>query len=512
MKSRWSLLIALVVIASMLLGACAQATPAPAVVEPTKAADPTQAPAATDAPTAAPTAKVEPVTITYWDWFKDQSPAFDQAIAEFEAAYPNIKIKRELPATEMGEALNLANQSGNMPDVFLVPTDNVIAIKEQIDQGWMRPLNDLPGFDEWLKTFPEWETVRVEGNNTFDGKTYTLPNNVNSPWVVMFVNTGLYKQAGLRVPEDLPKTWDQVLANSRVIKEKTGRFGFNLGGKDAWYAGISFWACNLSNGLGYVMQGYGFDPRLGRYDAQNNGCIKSVIKGILQARDEGLIPPDAVSVGVDQVQNDFPTQNGAAHIFTGSWVVSGCRTSNPEFTDFTALPLPTFGTDKQGGYFYFSPGGRYLAISPTSQHPNEAFEFVKWIYGPSFGKAMAETGNGVTLFTPKPWDSYAKTDAERNMLNMDVLSIPGPDPLLRNPAFSNVKASAQGDDLNAMIIGFYVNQLKLEDLDKLLVDYDARFNAGLEQAVKDAQAAGAKVSMDDLKFSDWDPMKAYINK
>ncbi len=507
-RNAYSLCVLLLAI-SLFLSACSQAatpaTPAATSVE-QPATESTSVP--TDAPTAAPTA--EPVTITYWDWWKDQSPAIDRAIAEFEAAYPNIKVKRDIPATEMQSALNLAYQSDNMPDVFMVPEDNMLALKEQIDQGWLRPLNDLPGYDEWIATFPNPNDVAVEGNNTFDGKTYTAPISTNRPWVVMFVNTDLYKQAGLSVPEDLPKTWDQLLANSRIIKEKTGRYGFNLGGKDSWFSGWAFWSCNFSNGLGYVLQGYGFDPRLGKYDAANNTCIKSVITGILQARDEGLIPPETISVGIDQVQADFPTENGAAHIFTGNWVVSGWRESNPDFTEYTAVSLPLFGTDKQGGYFYHQPGGRWLGISQTTEHPEEAFEFLKWMYGPSYGLASAETGNGVTLFTPKPWDQYAQTEAERSLLNMDVLSIAGPDAAIRNPEVSAVKPSAQGDDLNAMLIGFYVNQLKLEDLDELLADYDARFNAGLEQAVNDAVAAGAKVSMDDFKFPNWDPMKPYI--
>ena len=33
-----------------------------------------------------------------------------------------------------------------------------------------------------------------------------------------------------------------------------------------------------------------------------------------------------------------------------------------------------------------------------------------------------------------------------------------------------------------------------------------------EQAIADAQAAGAKVSIDDFIFPDWDPTKDYISK
>ncbi len=60
---------------------------------------------------------------------------------------------------------------------------------------------------------------------TWKGKTYGVPTNNET--MALIWNAGLFKDAGLD-PEKPPATWDDVVAYSKQIKEKTGKNGYGM--------------------------------------------------------------------------------------------------------------------------------------------------------------------------------------------------------------------------------------------------------------------------------------------
>jgi multiple sugar transport system substrate-binding protein len=86
----------------------------------------------------------------------------------------------------------------------------------------------------------------------------------------------------------------------------------------------------------------------------------------------------------------------------------------------------------------------------------------------------------------------------------------GPQPGLRNPDASQVKLPAVKPDESEIVRGLFTGQLT--DVAQVLRDLDAAKQQALETAIADAQAAGAKVSIDDFVFADWDPTKDYVAK
>ena len=66
----------------------------------------------------------------------------------------------------------LGVQTGNAPDVFELPTGFTGA--QAVQQGWAQPLDTLiPNFAQWKASYPPG--IFVDGNNVFDGKTYSFP-------------------------------------------------------------------------------------------------------------------------------------------------------------------------------------------------------------------------------------------------------------------------------------------------------------------------------------------------
>ena len=75
----------------------------------------------------------------------------------------------------------------------------------------------------------------------------------------------------------------------------------------------------------------------------------------------------------------------------------------------------------------------------------------------------------------------------------------------RNPPAALVSPKSVVPDYGDVLTGIYTGQIK--DWHQALKDLDARKQAAFEDAIKKAQSDGAKVSIQDFIFADWDPMK-----
>jgi putative chitobiose transport system substrate-binding protein len=229
-------LVALLIIVSILLGACAQATPAPAVepetivktvmvetiktvevekevkveVEVEKLITPTPGPN--------PEAVIQGVEpnaeITFWTFWL--SPTFDEyinsTIARFEATYPGVKVKVEDHQATFQDDLRNSFAAKQAPDV----------INLSISEGWVSdyatqelllPLDDVVPQNVIDMYFPNLWDQQVVG-----GKHYQFP------WYqgiqVELINREIYDQTGLAI-EDFPTSVDGLPALCQTIKEKT---------------------------------------------------------------------------------------------------------------------------------------------------------------------------------------------------------------------------------------------------------------------------------------------------
>jgi len=445
------------------------------------------------------------VTITYWDWWVAQGPTVDEGIKAFEAANPGITVQKTTQQDkDYTNLLNLAFQGDSAPDVFSVPEDQHLPFNTQIANGWEAPLDGLAGFSDWKASFPG--QAFAEGINVIDGKTYSAPFFANLPNWQMYINVDLYKKAGLVNADGslkLPKTLDDVMANSQVIKDKTGAYGLGFGNNVADW---NFWMCQFSGG--FEQDGKrGWDPKSGKFVFSTEPCFKTVINDLLSMQKNKLLLPDSTSIDDENARVRFA--NGEfAHLIGGTWVMGGWTTTNPKFTgaDYTAVSLPLVGMDKPSSYWYVTPGGRQFAISATSKQQDAAWKFFKYLYSADFANLWAKDGQGGAYLTQN-LPQYAQNDAQKAVYSMGNLVRVGPATVLRNPDAAKVQFSVPGTSVNDTVIGFMTGQIT--DVDKTLADLDKRSTDALNQAISDAASGGAKISLRDFVFSDWDPTKDY---
>ena len=178
--------------------------------------------------TAAECARVVPLDtagrLSYWYVGPNQaSPQIEHDIdAEFWAAfaktYPNIKVtKQNLDYNEMLNKSRTAALGKAAPMVAKFPIlwGVEFAAKGQLSE--FGPEQVGYGRNEF------WPGALK--SVTWKGKTYGVPTNNET--MALIWNAGLFKDAGLD-PEKPPATWNDLVAYSKQIKEKTGKNGYGM--------------------------------------------------------------------------------------------------------------------------------------------------------------------------------------------------------------------------------------------------------------------------------------------
>lgn len=166
------------------------------------------------------------VQIEYWHVAAESfgGATVKELVADFNKTHPNIEVVEKYnPDMYKGLTQNLqaAMASGKNPDVVqmgysflnyaaenLKYTDLNVAFKEAGDANFMQD-NFLPNV--------------LNLAQTEDGKQIGLPYSVSVP--VLFYNPEIFQKAGLDANKP-PQTWDEVMADAKQIKEKTGNMGF----------------------------------------------------------------------------------------------------------------------------------------------------------------------------------------------------------------------------------------------------------------------------------------------
>jgi ABC-type glycerol-3-phosphate transport system substrate-binding protein len=446
------------------------------------------------------------ITLNYWDYFVSQAPWVDNEIKLFEKAHPNIKIKK---TTQLNSSYSnlyaLAVKSKNAPDMAMIPGQPNFNV--QVSDGWWLPLDKWANAS-WKAKFPAG--TFHEGNNVFDGKLYSSPISGPAPWLQLYINNKVFRDAGL-VNSDgsvmLPKTWDDVTHFAEVITKKSNgqvyglSFGNSGGSQFQWYTHV------FTLGAGAVGGGYTMDYRVGKYTYATDRNYADFTNLMKEWKTRGYFYPNAVSIS-DEVNRAFFERGKFGMTIGGVW--NQVEWSQHNFTDYSLTTLVS-PTETPKGYFPTSPGGILWAIPATTKHPEEAWLWFDWIYGVDAGKRWTQAYNeDLSVFPQNNDPSQIKFKPFAQYVGLANLAKPAPDPSIRNPQTAHVEVSVVKPGLDDVLAGYYTGQIK--DLQSALSDLQARMQKAQDDAVKTAQQKGYKVSPNDYIFTDWDPTKPYVTK
>ncbi|HAF71507.1 MAG: ABC-type sugar transport systems permease component [Acetothermia bacterium 64_32] len=188
--------------------------------------------------------------ITFWHyWDGANLQALQSLIKQYEEAHPGITIEAVfVPGAELLTKLQTAIISGKTPTIAIA---DLIAMPTLVRSGALIPLDEyIEQTDIDMNDFFEGPLAY----GSYEGRFYSLP--VSASNLGLFWNKNLFKAAGLD-PERPPRTWEELVEFGRIIKEKTGKWGYELytaGGEGTtwqwqvflWSAGGEFLSEDLS--------------------------------------------------------------------------------------------------------------------------------------------------------------------------------------------------------------------------------------------------------------------------
>lgn len=363
MKGRSSLVfLSVLIVMSLLLGACAKAVATEAPVA-TDAA--TEAPVATAAATEAPAA--EPVAIKYWHTMSDaESAKLDEVIAAFEAANPGITVEATRYAyNDFKTALLTAIAGGDVPDTARM---DIAWVSEFASQGALMQLDDA---------MPDFDTIAASvfpgplATNKWDGHYYGLPQNTNTQ--VLVYNKASFEAAGIANP---PATIEEFVTDACKLTDTAKEtYGYAQGGTYFWAPAPLFYTMggkivdeNITTATGYVNSAESVAAFTMMKDLYDKGCLSPNLLGGGIATDAGQ------GTGI------------YAMIIDGPWMVDIYKANYPEL-DYAFAPIPAGATGTSSVV-----GGEDVVILDGSANKEAAAKWVSYLMSVDSQKALAQVG------------------------------------------------------------------------------------------------------------------------
>lgn len=323
------------------------------------------------APTAVPTEQPkEKVKITFWHTYGDSEEPFfnDNILPLFKEKFPYIEVESlRQESGQYNQLIVTALGTKQTPDVARIDLTNVATYA---NQGGLLSLDDMEGFKEIAGQCLEGPLA----TNYFKSKYYGLPLDTNCKAAVM--NMNVMKKLGFTEP---PKTMEEIIEAS--TKNSAGKYTINVSGTGDWDSYTYFWL------FGGVLTDGKFSKAAGYMDSpQSIAALQKMIdlhnEKVFTVRDiDGT--PDAW----DGIKKDE-----YALFFEGPWYFS----CNPDYKDKNIVPaaIPTYN-----GKSSSIVGGEDIVIFKNSKHPEEAFEFVKFMLSDEVQTLMASKGQMPVLKT-----------------------------------------------------------------------------------------------------------------
>ena len=334
-------LLSALLVAAMLVSvsACAGTT---ATTDTTTKADTaaTTTKATTAATTAETTASAEPITLTMWSIATESdsfNPAYTKAIADYEAAHPNVTIVHETFENESYKTkIKSAVAANELPDIFYTWGGGFS--KSFVESGKVYAIDDY-----YTDEYKAQLSTAALGNATYDGKLYGV--TYTTPISLLYYNKAMFDKLGLAAPT----TFDELKAVCQKFLDN-GITPFGISVKDTWVTAMCHDALTLKS-VGPTALKDVLTKAGGSYDSADflNADTK-----FMELVDMGAFIDGATGLSNDEASAMFYDGTVPMYI-TGSWMGGSIMTDAANPGDFDVAPIPVLNsatakiTDFMGG-------------------------------------------------------------------------------------------------------------------------------------------------------------------
>ncbi len=312
------------------------------------------------------------VTLTFAETMTspERTLVLQEAIDAFTAEHPNITVELVSPPYESAEtkvASMLA--AGQEVDIVEIRDNSVGA---WINNSFLYKLDDLVA--DWDGKDQLVDAALLAGASMGDA-TYFIPQYLYVK--ALMVRTDILEKLGVT---EMPKTTDEFLAVAKQITDPaSGQYAFALRGigSPCKTTDIMF-ATEVS------------DLRLDNFYLTEDGTFfldtdggRTAVANYLELFKEAC-PPDSVNWGYNDQINGFVSGITPFLVQDPDAVGSVSGSLTPD--QYTAIPMPVGAS----GTRYLDYGYAGLAVAANSEHPAEAFEFIKYMISAEVNAEICE--------------------------------------------------------------------------------------------------------------------------
>jgi multiple sugar transport system substrate-binding protein len=444
--------------------------------------------------------------LTWWDHQGNQKKLHQKIFQEFADEPGGMTVQYTFRnASKMGQALQLAKQSDQLPDVH-TNAGLQIPVPALIKAGWVAPLSLSDAAMKRLKG------KLLDGVHIFDGKVYSFPQfNYRTYSSATWFNTKLIKKAGLD-PDQPPKTYDEFRQAAKTVQAKGGDGVFGW----IWNAGMPDRMADQVNDLAQAAGfagGGGMLYRTGEYRYHDDAYL-TVIDFLVSMSKDKLMMPGSTTFS-DKLARSRWVTGVAGYYIDGPWNPGVIKEDFESFASSLGVgPIlvpesrarPQCYAGPQGGVFWLSPSAPDKQQKAANQLFSDHFttkdyftDLAGWMPQPPLDLSAVEDSSAYPS-----WKKLVGWMADTVHL--------APDPVVKNVQVTQVQAESNqvqptlGDIVQGALTG------DVTDVKKALQKLSDDTTAERERALKAASQKGAKVSVDDYAFTNWKPGADYTSK
>jgi multiple sugar transport system substrate-binding protein len=319
--------------------------------------------------TGAPAGKVQ---LVYQDWRTDWFPPMAQAmLTKFQEDHPDIQVFYT-PDPEDYQARVMADfQAGTAADIFQGCCTHFPIWAQE---GYTLDLRPYVAADLDQSIIDDWDPAQYRAFFTRDGRQFGLPKYHGA--LALYYNKDLFDEYGVSYPDD---TWtydDYLDAMKRLTRDRNGDGETDLWGSmmdiswDRIQVHVNAWG------------GHFVDPQDATHSLMDAPEAMAAMEWIRARMWDDRVMASFLDVQNMTTREAFVSRQ-VAMVEDGSWALKDILTG----ADFRigVAPMPV------------GPGGRAtlattdgFGIYAQTEHPDEAWEVMKFLISEDYGRAMSE--------------------------------------------------------------------------------------------------------------------------
>ena len=295
----------------------------------------------------------------------------EEVIGAFEKEHPNIKIKwvqNEDPVSLVRQQL----AAGAGPDIVLV--DGPTQVVQFAKSDYLLPLDDYAAKYGWSDRYFEW----AYDTGIVEDKLYSLPGQYES--LVVWYNKDLFEQHGWEEPKNLDEflQLNEDIANAGVIPFAFGTTDFRPANE--WWLSVVY-----NSYLGKEE----FKKVLSNEVPWTSDLVQEATTIWKDVWQKGYInEKKSHAISGDDAWTLFRNQKAAMKM-EGTWANANFTTEPVDFeVDFFVMPGWRDGVEPTLPLAL----GENVGINADTKHPDEAAEFIDWLFSDEVGTIMFKQG------------------------------------------------------------------------------------------------------------------------